>query len=431
METEDIANLSLDGGGEEGFAFAFDEGEGEVEDLRWCLLGRFLSDRVIHANSMMVRMANVWQPVKGVTIKETNPGLFLFRFNHALDMEAVQQNGPWTFDNNTLVLERVQVGTQIENIPLNHVDFWVQVHGLPMGLMKEKVGKSLGDYIGSLVEYDKNNNTSFWRQYMRLRVKIDVRLPLKKDTRVKDREGNWCIVKFKYEKLGTFCFICGIMGHSENRCTIRFERNEDDGVRGWSNEIRADTRRTGGRQGSRWLKEEGGGGQGGGGAAGGGGNFNRGGGGMGGGGGGAPGRSSGTGYNSGQNDSAVGGPNGNNASFNFIPNQLKPSQNCHINTFIPNNNLTPHNDSHSIPTLLQNNNPLFPPKNVTISNQSLLSSLMGGGAEKHNLPNNLKNLSPITINTINPKQSLPNYDSSPILSLTSPPLSTSTSTNNN
>jgi 14-3-3 protein epsilon len=174
-------------------------------------------------------------------------------------MEAVLNGGPWSFDNNMLILEQVQLGMQIEQIPLYHVNMWVQVHDLPTGLMKERVGISLANYIGSFVEYDKNNNSSFWRQYMRLRVRIDVRLPLKKDTKVKDKEGNWCTVKFKYEKLGIFCFVCGIMGHAENKCEVRFSMERDDGVREWSAEIRAESRRQGGRFTSRWLREEGGG----------------------------------------------------------------------------------------------------------------------------------------------------------------------------
>jgi hypothetical protein len=50
-------------------------------------------------------------------------------------------------------------------------------------------------------------------------------------------------VKFKYEKLGVFCFVCGIMGHAENKCVVRFEMEEDNGVRDWTPEIRAETRR--------------------------------------------------------------------------------------------------------------------------------------------------------------------------------------------
>jgi hypothetical protein len=155
-----------------------------------------------------------------------------------------------------LILERVGLGVQIENIPLYHVDFWVQVHNLPTGLMAERVGKTLANYIGSFVEYDKNNIGSFWREYMRLKVRVDIRQPLKKETRVKNQGGAWCTVNFKYEKLGVFCFVCGIIGHSENRCAIRFSMAEDDGSRAWSKEIRAEPRRRGGRQTSRWLMEE-------------------------------------------------------------------------------------------------------------------------------------------------------------------------------
>jgi hypothetical protein len=171
-------------------------------------------------------------------------------------MEAVLNGGPWSFDNNMLLLEQVQLGMQIDQIPLSHVNMWVQVHNLPMGLMKEKNGIQLANYIGTFVEYDKNNNSSFWRQYMRLRVKVDVRKPLKKNTKVKNKEGGWCEVQFKYEKLGIFCFVCGIMGHAENKCEIRFAMEHDDGVREWSNELRAEPRRSGGRLVSRWLRED-------------------------------------------------------------------------------------------------------------------------------------------------------------------------------
>jgi hypothetical protein len=171
-------------------------------------------------------------------------------------MEAVLNGGPWTFDNNMLILERVQLGMQIEQIPLTYVNMWVQVHDLPMGFMKEKVGTELANYIGAFLEYDKNNNSSFWRQYMRIRVRIDVRMPLKKIAKVKDKEGRWCTVNFKYEKLGIFCFVCGIMGHAENKCEVRFSMEQDDGTRGWSADIRADSRRQGSRIVSRWLNDE-------------------------------------------------------------------------------------------------------------------------------------------------------------------------------
>jgi hypothetical protein len=94
---------------------------------------------------------------------------------------------------------------------------------------------------------------------MRIRVRVDIRQPLKKDSRVKNQGGNWCTVNFKYEKLGVFCFVCGLIGHGENRCAVRFAMTEDDGSRAWSKELRAEPRRRSGRQTSRWLTEEDGG----------------------------------------------------------------------------------------------------------------------------------------------------------------------------
>ncbi|GAU36150.1 hypothetical protein TSUD_316790 [Trifolium subterraneum] len=208
---------------------------------------------------MKIRVAELWNPVKGVTIKKARVETFLFHFAHPLDMEAVLNGGPWIFDNSTLILEQVQLGMQIEHIPLFHVLIWVQVHNLPMGLMKEKVGRTLANYMGSFMEYDKNNNSSFWRQYMRIRVRMDVRQPLKKDTRMKNKEGEWCTVNFMYEKLGVFCFVSGIMGHAENKCEVRYAMEQDDGTREWTAYIRTRPRRQGGRIVSKWLREEKGG----------------------------------------------------------------------------------------------------------------------------------------------------------------------------
>jgi hypothetical protein len=174
MAQPNLEGLSIHEEEEGGFCFDFDDEHEEQVDLKWCLVGRFLCERTIHFNSMKVRMADLWKPVKGVTIKEATTGKFLFHFAHPLDMEAVLNGGPWTFDNNMLILERVQLGMQIEQIPLTYVNMWVQVHDLPMGFMKEKVGTELANYIGAFLEYDKNNNSSFWRQYMRIRVRIDV-----------------------------------------------------------------------------------------------------------------------------------------------------------------------------------------------------------------------------------------------------------------
>ncbi|GAU28887.1 hypothetical protein TSUD_293390 [Trifolium subterraneum] len=213
---------------EEELNFVVEEDTNEQHDLNLCLVGRFVHDRPIRFNSMKACLADVWRPVKGMTVKEATQGLYLFKFFHPLDVEEVLKGGPWTFDNFTLIIDRLKIGVALQDIPLFHVNFWVQIYDVPIGMMLETVGKGLANYIGEFVEYDKNNNTSFWRKYMRVKVRVDVRSPLKIEKKIKLNGGKGGVVKFR-----------------------------DDGRRSWSNEIKAEVRRPGGRVGSRWLHEEG------------------------------------------------------------------------------------------------------------------------------------------------------------------------------
>lgn len=201
-----LENLSLME--EEGGGFVVDvEKEPEQPiDLNICLVGRFLTDRSIRVHIMKVRMAEIWRLGRGVSIKDIG-GVFLFQFFHKIDKERVENGGPWSFENHLLILGTIPAGEIPSQIPLFHVPFWVQVHDVPAGFMSTTVGQHLGNFIGQFLSYDLNNNSNFWKTYMRIRVLIDVRLPLKKEQRLKKPGAEWKFVKFRYEKLGIFCFV--------------------------------------------------------------------------------------------------------------------------------------------------------------------------------------------------------------------------------
>ena len=66
----------------------------EANDFRWSLIGQFLTDISINVSVMQNTLAFLWRPVKGVTIKEIQPALFLFQFYHELDTLKVINKGP-------------------------------------------------------------------------------------------------------------------------------------------------------------------------------------------------------------------------------------------------------------------------------------------------------------------------------------------------
>lgn len=83
--------------------------------------------------------------------------------------------------------------------------------------------QDISNRIGTFVESDANNFNGLWRDYMRVRVLIDVEAPLKRKMNLKGQGNQMCCVQFKYEGLTTFCFVCGRLGHSERFCDKIFD----------------------------------------------------------------------------------------------------------------------------------------------------------------------------------------------------------------
>lgn len=172
-------------------------------------------------------------------------------------MNWVLKGGPWSFDSAIMVMEEVPKGEDPLNVPLWHVNMWIQIFDLPSGFMSEIVGKQLGDFIGRFIEYDSKNNSSIWREFMRIRVRLDVRHPLKRKKKIVQKNGMEVMVSFKYERLGEFCFTCGLLTHTERYCRKNLCKSGEEINKEWGSWLRATSRRMGGPAKSRWLREEG------------------------------------------------------------------------------------------------------------------------------------------------------------------------------
>lgn len=101
------------------------------------------------------------------------------------------------------------------NVPLIHINIWVRIYDLPAGFTSEKTGKILGNHIGSFLQFDPKSISSAWMDYMRISVKLDVRIPLKKGKKnIILPNGSSSKVKYTFERLPSFCFVCGLLGQS-------------------------------------------------------------------------------------------------------------------------------------------------------------------------------------------------------------------------
>ncbi|CAN1824702.1 hypothetical protein LINPERHAP1_LOCUS30872 [Linum perenne] len=85
-----------------------------------------------------------------------------------------------------------------------------KVHDLPVGFYLETVGKVLGNFTWRFVEYDASNLILFDREFMRLRVTLDVRKPLKREKKIRVEGGESITCRLRYERLPNFCYIVAV-----------------------------------------------------------------------------------------------------------------------------------------------------------------------------------------------------------------------------
>ena len=163
-------------------------------------------------------LKSAWKMGSDLQIVEVGNSVLQFKFNSEYQLQWVERNGPWNFNNNLLRLCRWRKGLSASNIFLTHSPFWVQIWDLPFEHMSMEVGRELGNCLGKFIESNRRTGNSDQAKFMRIRVDLQLDKPLRRRGKVasEDREKLW--VSFKYERLPTFCYFCGRLGHDDKHC---------------------------------------------------------------------------------------------------------------------------------------------------------------------------------------------------------------------
>ncbi|KAH7548565.1 hypothetical protein JRO89_XS14G0166400 [Xanthoceras sorbifolium] len=151
---------------------------------------------------------------------------FVLHIRTTADHRLVLMEGPWCFDKTLIVLEEP---VELENIALmrfDKVDFWVQIHNIPLLSMTQDIGRFQRELIGPVKDVDVGALGDCLGKYLRVRVQDDPSKPLKQLLQV-DLDGT-CEVNvplLRYKQLPNFYCHCGLVGHLVQDC-IELEQAE-------------------------------------------------------------------------------------------------------------------------------------------------------------------------------------------------------------
>lgn len=69
-------------------------------------MGKVITDKPIKFEAFKSTVSTMWNPSKGLEIKEFMDNVMFFMFHHELDLKRVLGNSPWSFMGQLIVLKQ-------------------------------------------------------------------------------------------------------------------------------------------------------------------------------------------------------------------------------------------------------------------------------------------------------------------------------------
>lgn len=181
------------------------------------ILGKFITDKPIHINSIQTGLSNIWGNPAGLQIQEIEGKIIQFFIDNKLDHDRILLGNPWIFRNSWLVIKPWDRETNIRNLDFDHVPVWIQLWGLPNHCKTKQMGESLGALLGRVeavefYEYPGKN------RILKIKVAINIHNPIQTGIHVGNPTDGTTWIDFRYEKLPQICYSCGLVGHADNLC---------------------------------------------------------------------------------------------------------------------------------------------------------------------------------------------------------------------
>ncbi|PQP93948.1 uncharacterized protein Pyn_30341 [Prunus yedoensis var. nudiflora] len=123
------------------------------------------------------------------------------------------EKGPWHVHDDVFSIQPWPSNCALAEIHPNKATYWIQAHGIPLGMMTGRNALLIGGRIGTVIgiEDPAINGT---RSFLRMRIEIDTTKPLQLGFWLPRGNGGRSWINLRYEGLRRFCFRCGRLGHT-------------------------------------------------------------------------------------------------------------------------------------------------------------------------------------------------------------------------
>ncbi|KAL9677451.1 hypothetical protein QQ045_005682 [Rhodiola kirilowii] len=200
-----------------------------AKDFRWAAVLKLATGESFSVTAISAILKKAWKMPTGVTFEEINGNMAVLKFEDKLKLEKVLEEGPWTYQNQLILIKRWEFGRKPEDLEFSKVQVWVQMHGIPVELMTEKISMGIAETIGKVCRKMPEETEVRKKKFARYKVEIEVKEPIKNGVYVAledaDDEPFW--VEFKFERLPSPCELCKVITHETINCTKKHGDDEN------------------------------------------------------------------------------------------------------------------------------------------------------------------------------------------------------------
>ncbi|CAA0814576.1 Unknown protein, partial [Striga hermonthica] len=189
--------------------------EPSLQECERSLIGLVVGEKKVNIGGIKTTMGIIWRTSKPFSIRILGLNLFQFMFQSDEDKIKVLRGKTWSFDGQYMLLNESLFKEEEMKVEL-----WVQVHNLPIHWISHEIGIKVGKLFGKVQNVIVLGVGGLNGRVVKILAEINLLEPILRGTMLKlGEEEHW--VDFRYENLQTFCFYCGMIGHSDKQCEIK------------------------------------------------------------------------------------------------------------------------------------------------------------------------------------------------------------------